>query len=169
MIGDISIPLMGNDVANGSVFGTRKANQNTTVLIAYVTDALRWQNESVPDDDTLRGTANYAIWLYGKYGLQAKSGTGGGGSVIPIPPSVISAPDRLDFYVTASTPIATGESSKTFASFIGFKLMFDRNNQPQSTANDGVSTYFSWDKDTGVFQCFGSANEGELFSLIPYV
>lgn len=165
-IGDATIYRMGNDVSNGALFGARMVNPSTVVLIAYVTDALRWHYASQPADNTLRGVANYDIFLCGIYGAQQRGGSGGG-TVIPIQPS--TTPLALQFYVTDDTPVKNGDSEVVFLQFIGFELLFNRGNQPQATVSDGSSTYYSWDKFTGTFQCFGAANTGELFALIPYV
>lgn len=165
-IGDGTVSLMGNDVANGALFGARLVKPSTTVMIAYVTDAIRWQNEGQPADTTLRSTCNYLIWLCGIYGAQVRAGSGGG-TVIPIQPS--ATPNRLDFYVSDTTPVKTGETTVVFLQFIGYNLDFYRGNLAQMTVSNGFDTYFSWDRTTGTFQCFGPANEGEPFSLLPYV
>ena len=166
IIGKASTYLMSNDLSNGQFFGKRLPKPMTHILLQYVTDALSWQFQGNPSDPTLRGTANYAIWLYGIYGAQT-IGNQGGGSVIPIPP--ISTPQPLEFYVSDSTPIANGVSSVTFLQFVGFNLQFNRGNQPQAMISDGTSTYFTWNKVTGKFVCIGAAVTGELFSIIPYV
>ena len=57
-IGDATVYLMGNDVANGALFGARLNTPQTVVLIAYVTDALRWAFENNPSDSNLRKVAN---------------------------------------------------------------------------------------------------------------
>lgn len=165
-LGDATVYLMGNDVANGALYGARLVTKKTVILVAYVTDALRWQFESNPADTTLRGVANYLIWLCGIYGAQARSFSGGG-TVIPIPPT--STPLALEFYVDDTTPVKTGQSTVVFLAFIGYNLLFNRGNQPQAMVSDGFNTYYSWDRTTGTFTCFGAANLGELFALIPYV
>lgn len=165
-LGDATVYLMGNDVAAGSLWGSRLNKTTTVVLIAYTTDALRWAYEMNPADSSLRKVGNYLVWLCGIYGAQARSFSGGG-NIVPIPS--VGTPARLDFYVDSTTPVKTGQSAVIFLAFIGYNLQFDRGNQPQATVSDGFSTYYSWDKTTGTFQCFGAANAGELFSLIPYV
>jgi len=85
-IGKATVFLMGNDYSRGSLFGKRLTNQNSSVLIAYCTAALEWQYDALPATDTLRGTANYLLWLCGRFRLEAASYTGGGGSVLPITP-----------------------------------------------------------------------------------
>lgn len=164
-IGDATVFLMGNDYAAGSLWGQRLTKQTSAVLVNYVTSAIEWQLDSLPNDDTLRGAANYLIWLCGKYGLEALS-LNTGGSVIPIDPSV-TTPNRVDFYVSGSSLIPTGGSTYTFTQFRGYNVSFYRNGLEQATVNDGSSTYFSFNKLTGDFECFGIAAEGELFSIVP--
>lgn len=85
-IGDVSVYLSSNDNSRGALFGKRLSSPYSAIEIAAFTDALRWQYETYPSDDTLRATANYCLWCYGKYGQQAYyiiSGTSGG-EVVPI-------------------------------------------------------------------------------------
>ena len=84
--GDVSVYLAANDNSDGALYGKRLAAPRSPITIAYVTDALRWQYDGSPADTTLRRTANYLIWLCGKYGAQANAiinGTSGGGTVNP--------------------------------------------------------------------------------------
>lgn len=86
-IGDISTYLSGNDNAKGNLFGPKLAAPKSPVLIAMVTDALRWGNDGgAQTDASLRAVANYLIWLCGRYALQARNILGitsGGGAVTP--------------------------------------------------------------------------------------
>lgn len=174
VIGDISIYLSGNNNALGVLFGKRLASPFSPVQIATCTDALRWQYEdllavgAVSDDDTLRGTANYLIWMCGRYGLQAQyiaSGSGGG----TVQPSGSSTrPTRLDFVVSSTSIIATGATGLTIPSFAGWNLMFSRGGIEQSTVNIGDgSSYCSWNRTTATFSCSPAAQEGEQFILTP--
>lgn len=168
--GDISIYLAANDNANGAIFGRRITSPSSPITIAMVTDALRWGSATGAQTAiSVREVTNYLIWLEGKYGQEAQyiAEGGGGGSVIPVNPGAI--PSRLDFIVSDSTPVSTGQSSVIFTDFVGYSLLFNRGNQPQMTIDDGFNTWFSWNKLTGQFQCFGAANESEPFSLIPYL
>lgn len=163
-IGDASVYLSGNDNAKGSLFGSRLASPISPVSIAVATDALRWGYEGDSTDDTLRGTANYLLWLCGKYGLQAQniiSGSGGG-TVVPVAPS--NQPLPLQFIVSGSSPIVTGDSSLVINSFIGFNLLFTRGGIAQSNVTT-ESSYYTWDKNTGTFTCSPAAQAGELFQL----
>jgi len=115
-----------------------------------------------------QGVANYLYWLCGQFALEGQyiiTGTGGG-SVVPINPG--ATPNPLDFEVTPSSFIANGVSSITIPEFIGYNLLFLRNNVPQSTVDLGGS-YFSWNKTNGLFTCSPAATTGELFQLYPFI
>ena len=115
-----------------------------------------------------RGVANYLYWLCGKFALEGQyiiTGTGGG-SVVPINPG--ATPNPIEFEVTGSSFIPDGDSTVSIPSFVGYNLLFVRNNVPQSIINTGAS-YFSWNKVTGVFTCSPAAVSGELFQLYPFI
>jgi len=166
-IGEVSIYLADNDNASGALWGKRLNSPYSPVQIAACTDALLWQYEGDSTDETLRGTANYLIWMCGKYGLQAQyiiSGSGGGTVV----PSANTRPSRLDFVVSSTSIIATGGSGLTIPQFVGWNLMFSRGGVEQSTVDIGDgSSYFSWNRDTGTFSCSPAAGAGEQFILTP--
>lgn len=195
-LGDISVPLSANYKSNGSLFGTRFVF-TAPVTIAVVTDALRWQYEAFPtigqnlateSEDALitqgydnivisesantavRGVANYLYWLCGKFALEGQyliTGTGGG-TVIPINPG--ANPNPIEFEVDATSYMINGQSTITIPSFIGYNLLFVRNNVPQSIVDmGGGSSYFSWNKITGTFICSPAATTGELFQLYPFI
>lgn len=173
-VGDITTYLMANDYAKGALFGQRLTIETSATLVAYTTDALRWQYEGQPTDSTLRGTANYDLWLCGKFRLEAQSITGGGGTVIPIPPSKI-VPNPIEFYVSVSSVIPIDGSTLLLdgtngnPDWRGYNMLFSRNNQLQVQITDNLSSYFLWNKTSGLFQCFPVAAEFELFSLNPTV
>jgi hypothetical protein len=119
---------------------------------------------------TVTGTANYLYWLCGKFALDGQyiiSGPGGG-SVISSGSIIQGNVNPVEFEVDATSIIPSGDSSITLISFIGYNLLFVRSNVTQSTVDNGGS-YFTWDKNTGVFTCFPSANTGELFQLYPFI
>lgn len=162
-IGDGTTYLMANDEALGALFGKRLIKQSSPAFIAIVTDALRWEYDSLPSNDTLRGTANYLIWLSGAYGLEAR-GLTGGGSVIPITPGA-GIPDPIRFYVDAGTsPIIAGGSTLSIPTFIGYNVNFFRNGFEQPTIDNG-QPYYTWNKTTGIFTCYGVANLDDYFSI----
>ena len=168
-IGQLSTCLSGNDNAKGVLFGKRLNSPYSPVQIATCTDALKWQYEDYPTDPTLRGTANYLIWMCGKYGLEAQyiiSGGGGGGTVVP---GNTTRPLPLDFIVnTTTSPIIAGQSILVISSFRGWNLNFDRGGVAQNTTDVGDgSSFYTWDRNTGTFSCSPQAYENELFRLSP--
>lgn len=163
-VGDVSTYLAGNNNAKGVLFGRRLSSPKSSLEILMATDSLRWGYEGYPTDDTLRGTANYVLWMCGRYSLEYQyiiSGSGGG-SVVPV---VGAIPSPIQFIVNASTSfIIDGQSAKTISTFTGYNLLFTRGGITQSDVNTEPS-YYSWNKTTGSFVCTPSANTGELFQL----
>ena len=116
-------------------------------------------------DDTLPQTARYLYALCGKYGLQASVVMQTSGTVSPVTPNVPTVP--YQFNVAASgNLINEGESSVIITSFIGFNLLFVRNGIPQTTLTT-ESSYYSWNKDTGLFTITPGAILSELFQIYP--
>ena len=114
-------------------------------------------------DDTLPLTARFLYALCGKYGLQASVVMQTSGTVSPVTPNVPTVP--YQFNVAASgNLINEGESSVIITSFIGFNLLFVRNGIPQTTLTT-ESSYYSWNKDTGLFTITPSAILSELFQI----
>lgn len=175
-VGDLSTGLSGNYRSKKRLFGGI-LNTTTPVLIAMATDAIRWRYAADPTDTTLRGTANYAYWLFGKFGLEAQEliSLGGGGSVVPITPGG-TMPNPYDFEVPLvannGAPIAAGVSSITFdgtnntQDLRGYNVEFIRGSIPQYTTNPGDgSTYYSWNRVTGLFTISVAAFLGERFRI----
>lgn len=164
-IGRMSVPISAIDISEGNLFGER-LSVTSPQTIALVTDALNWQYEGDPSDDTLRGVANYLTFLCGAYGLEAQYAISGttGGAIVPI----MGAPNPIEFVVDGTSYIPNGSSTKIVSSFIGFNMIFARGGITQSTINTGGS-YFTWTKSTGAFFCYPSASTGELFQLYPTI
>jgi hypothetical protein len=91
-LGNASLPYALNDYYKGSLFRKSIATQKSCIEIAMFTDILAWQYETSPDDETLRGAANYLIWLCGMFAMQAQSSSGGGSSVVPSNPTTNTFP-----------------------------------------------------------------------------
>lgn len=121
-----------------------------------------------PDETNLLKIANYLYALCGGFGITAAHISGSGGTVAPsVPASFTPIPD---FFVDGTTYIITGQSTKVISGYVGYGMNFIRNGVPQSTANAGDgSSYFSWNKTTGVFICTPVAVETELFQLIATI
>lgn len=122
--------------------------------------------ENDPSNSTLTDTANYLYTLLGGYGQKALAIEQIAGTVSPIVPPAGSLPLPLDFIVSGSTIIATGQSTINLSAFIGYDINFNRGGQPQYTTNPGDgTTYYSWNKVTGDFTTFGAAQPGEQFRI----
>ena len=145
----------------------RSVNIQLPQKIANIGSSVKRIFDYDPSDSTLTLTANFLWTLCGIYGQQALVEAGTSGSVSPITPTS-SLPLPIEFYVSASSLIATGDNSVTLTAFIGYNLAFNRGNVPQQQLNPGDgSNYFYWNRNTGEFICYGDAQLGELFSLIP--
>lgn len=124
------------------------------------------QNEY--QNPTSRGVADYLYWMCGKFNLQGQyiiTGTGGG-SVVPISPG--STPNPIDFVVNSTSFMVDGQSTVTIPQYVGYNLLFVRSGVPQTTITS-QSTYFSWNKITGIFTCSPAAVNGEIFQFYPYI
>ena len=181
-LGRVTTYLSANYVRRGKLFGARLIEPNLPVQIAFVTDALSFGNESgAVTDASLRDVANYAYWLFGKFQLEAQEiiGNEGGGSVVPTP-AISTLPNPYDWVVEATTsataPLKNGDTTVTLdgtngtQDYRGYNLEFTRNNMTQNTSVplDGVSTYYSWNRITGVFTLNnGAAATGEQMRILP--
>ncbi len=120
-----------------------------------------------PSDTSITKVANYLYALMGLYGTQALGLSGNVGSIAGVVSVIpVATPNALEFEVSATSIIPTGGSTVTLQAFIGYNIIFARNNVTQSTINNGGS-YYSWNRSTGEFQCFGNAAETELFTITP--
>ena len=162
-VGSVSTYLAANDNSVGDLFGKRLSAPTSANTIAIVTDALNWQYTGYSSDTSLQEVANYLLWLCGVYGQQAQyivSGAGGG----TVSPIAGANPSPLQFYVSTTSFITTGSSSKAISNFSGYNLQFVRGGIPQSTLST-ESSYYIWDKINGNFTCVPAAQDGELFQL----
>lgn len=139
-----------------------------------------YNNQATVDTDILYEISNWLFALEGVYGLKAQFVDGGsGGQVVPITPSTTSIPDPLDWEVAATAtgvaPLANGQSSVTLngtagmPDLRGYNINFSRGGVTQNTTSLGDgSTYYSWNRSTGLFQLFGGAAQtGELMRIMP--
>jgi len=167
-IGDVSIYLSSNNNSLGALFGKRMASPISPVEIDVVTDALRWGLEGDSTDDTLRGTANYLLWMCGKYGQQAQYIISGAGGGTVVPGQSVTRPEPLDFIVSASSVIVTGATGATLSAFIGWNLQFLRGGIGQNTTDVGDgSSYYGWDRTTGALTISPALQESELIRITP--
>ena len=168
-IAKISQYLAENDIEKKGLYGGGMDLELPTKLYC-VRENVEWMCNQNQLDDTLFATSTYLYALCGKYGIQAQYIVGTGGSIAPpISPSVVT-PVPIEFLVSASSTMVNGQSTLVIPNYINYNLLFLRNNIPQSSVNlnDG-SAYFSWDKITGTFTCYGAAVTGDLFQLYPFM
>ncbi len=168
-IAKISTYLSGNDNASGALWGAR-LNPNLQRLIYIEMKSLEWAYEQSGTYPNIDFIANYVYALCGRYGIKAQAilDGGGGGSVVPVSP--VTAPNPIEFVVSSSSYIPIGADTKTITSFIGYNLLFVRNNVTQSTVDVGSgSSFYTWSRTTGVLTISPAALDTELFQLIPYL
>ena len=174
--GKISTYLCANDTALGAMYSPR-LDPNLYRLIYIEMKSLEWANQQSGTYTNIEFVGNYNIALYGAYGVKAKVilDGGGGGSIVPVSP--VTAPSPIEFIVSGSSFIPTGGTTKIITSFIGYNLLFIRNNVTQGQINNGAS-YFNWDRTTGVFTLLTGAAPPddnpaavatEFFQLYPYL
>lgn len=172
-LGDVTTYLSANYVSKKSLFGGSVIKPTPPVQILFVTDGLRWGNDGGAETAaSLRSTANYLYWLCGTLQLQGQRiiNGAGGGSVAPTPAGG-TAPNPLDFEVTASSFIADGVSSISIPQFIGYDVNFSRGGIVQNTTSLGDgSSYYAWNKFSGLFSIYPAAqagSPGDLFRIMP--
>ena len=173
----IACVLAGNDVAKGNLFGgTLDPNLPKTIFaFQYV---LKKIYDIDPDYPGLRWAALRLWELCGKYGIRAYAYTGGTGIIGGITPSY-NLPNVIDWIVSGvvasgTEPIPTGASTALlngtngFPDFRGYNIDYVRGGYPQYTTNPGDgSSYFSWNRVTGLFQIFDVAILGEQMRITP--
>ncbi len=186
-LGQASTYLSANYVSKQGLFGGTVIKPTPPNQIAWVTDALRFGYDGgAQTDASLRSTANYLYWLCGKFQLEAQQiiNGDGGGSVTPTPAGG-SLVNPLDWEVgstaTSIAPLAENETSvlldgtNGMPDLRGYNIEFTRGNLTQYTTAppDGISTYYSWNRVTGLFTVlaatfpFGAAQLGEQFRIYP--
>ena len=152
------------DIAKGSMFGKRVVPETPQILYNERKAVEYWYNLD-PNDSSLVETSNYLYALCRGYNLQAQQIAGTGGTISPVNPSQI--PNPYIFEVSATSLVPTGATNATISAFIGFNVLFVRNGIPQSTLNLNGDSYFSWNKNLGLFTIHPAAIENEIFQIYP--
>lgn len=112
---------------------------------------------------SLTDTANFLYTLCGKYGIQAQGVNGTAGNIAHT--STAQIPDPYNFVVnTTDSFILDGASSKIITAFIGYNILFSRGGVVQSNLSS-QSSFFTWNKLTGLFTITGAAVDTELFVI----
>jgi hypothetical protein len=164
-----------------------KSSQHQGILIYIYWKILNTIYELDNSYAGLEAPARYLYELEQKYAFKAARivDGGGGGQVVPITPggvgSNINDIDWLvDTVATGLAPLADGEGAVTFngtggmPDLRGFNIDFYRGGVTQNTTplGDG-SSYYYWNKITGLFQLLGAppvngaAQLGELMRISP--
>lgn len=150
-VADVCQYLAQNAIFKSALFRKPPFTPLLPQIIYVENDSLRYLYEADPTNESLDEVANY-VWSLCVYTLQGYNiySSGNGGTIVPIVPGNVM-PQPYDFFVSASSFIADGISSITITLFIGYNIEFYRNGIIQYTTNDGQSTYYSWDRTTGLF------------------
>lgn len=161
--------LASNRVAKGALFGP-PVDPRLPIAIFMVHKILKKIYDLDPTYEAVkqRNVADYLYELIQKYAFRAAAivDNNSGGQIASQTGIVVQNP--YDFEVSASSFIATGETSVTISEFIGLNVNFRRNGLSQNTTNLGDgSNYYSWNIVTGVFTIYPAATEGELFRIEP--
>lgn len=174
--GKISQPLARYGEARKKAFTGASIDQDLDIKLFLTRKDVEYEYAQDPTSTILFPIGNYFLTLMGIYFFAAQRYAGGGGVIPPLNPGAVTVND-LDFIVSASSIIATGESSIYFdgtdgnPDFRGMNLNFNRNAVPQYTTNPGTGElYFAWNKAIGFFQLLGTsaeAAEGERFRIMP--
>ena len=175
-IGDVVIYVAANYTEmRHKLFGQTRILPQPPVQIHFTTDALRWGIEGGAESaESLQEVANYAYWMYCRFQLDAQMilSNLGGGSVVPTPAALSEVPNPYDWIVTtfttAAMPLKAGDSMVTLSLFRGFNIEFTRGGLTQNTSTFGDQTsYFQWNKNTGLFFIFPAAVENEIMRILP--
>ncbi len=171
-IADISMYLAQDAIFKSALFRKPPFSPILPEIIYVENDTLRYLYDASvagtftqAQDDEMDSVANYVFSLC-VYTLRAYNiyANGNGGTLVPITPGT-HMPLPYDFEVNGiSSFIVDGVSSTTITLFIGYNIEFVRNGITQSTTDMGGS-YYSWDRDTGLFVTYPAAVTSELFRI----
>lgn len=170
--------LAGNAIAKGQLFPSNKVNPILPKQIYAVYFILNKIYTLDPSNAALVPCCNYLWEIMGRWGVKAQSLSGGGGSVAPVTPGTGTLANAIDWIVSGTAsgtaPLATGGSAVTFdgtggmPDLRGYNMDFFRGGIPQYTTNPGDgTTYYSWNRITGVFTISVAANLGEPMRISP--
>ena len=147
--------------------GVPKSSQNQAILIYIYYKILNEIYTRDNDYPGLQAPANYLWELCQKFGFKAANIVDGGGSgqIAPVTPTV--RPTRIDFIVSASSFMITGQSTRTMpVTWDGYDLDMYRGGLGQSQVTT-EPTYFTYDTASRALEITPALVEGELISLIP--
>lgn len=173
-IGHICQVLAANELKGGKRHGA-SLDKRLPNLLNMTTDTLEDLLAIDPTSADLVPIGNYLVSISKGY-PRAINYQRSGGSVASTVSITTATP--LDWKVsataTAIAPLATGESTVTFDGTLGFpdlrgfNMDFFRGGQPQYTTNPGDgTTYYYWNKVSGVFIIYGAAQLNEQMRISP--
>lgn len=170
---EIAQYLASNDIDDKGLYGGG-VNIELPQKIRNIGRSVKRIYEADPNDDTLQSTANFLWTLCGIYGKKASVVVQDAGTISSIITPTAGLPIPIDFIVGVGEYMEDGDSELLLdgtngnPDFRGYNLSFDRGGQPQYTTNPGGgSSYFSWNRTTGLFTCYPNAATGEPFRLEP--
>ena len=175
-IGRLSAVYTSNELDSGERHGGT-IDPRLPTLQYMVTEGLQMLYDLDPTHDDLIPIGHYLISICRhQFKAEAVLQLDNGGTVAPIVPN--APPNDIDFIVSDTSLIATGETSITLdgtsgnPDLRGYNIDFFRNGTTQYvTPQPGSGQYYSWNNVTGVFRLLptsgGAATEGEAFRISP--
>ncbi len=185
--GKISQPLSFMGESEEKALNGGSVDENHHIKLYVERKTVEWYNsQETVDADILLSISNFLFALEGIWGIEAQFIDGGsGGIVAPVTSASTTLPDPIDWTVSGvasgTAPLADGEISvllngtNGMPNLRGYNIEFTRGNAVQFTTAppDGFSTYYSWNRATGLFSVladtspFGAAQLGEQFRILP--
>lgn len=182
-VAKVTSVLASEEISKGNLYpNVARTEERYPLMITTEYMVLEGVYSRVPNYSGLQVYSDYVYDLCAPFLAisQAIVDGGGGGSIIPVTPT-LPAVNSIDWIVSGSAsgtaPLATGNTTVTFdgtggmPDLRGYNMDFFRGGILQYTTNPGDgSTYYSWNRITGVFTLLGttpSANTGEPMRISP--
>lgn len=174
----VSAYLASNDVGKSGIFKGGLLDPQLPIKIFIVYKILKRVYDADPAYEGVEKVGNYLFELIRKYANKAAAivDNNTGGQVAPVTPAAGTLPVPYDWIISASSePLATGETTVTLdgtggtQDLRGYNIEFTRGSTTQYTTNPGDgSTWYSWNRKTGVFTLNdGAAQADERFRITP--
>lgn len=172
-IADASCIYTSNEISGGNRQGGL-IDLKLPALTYALRQGLEWLYDLDPANEDLTPIGNYLFSIL-KFAAKAENSIVGGGSVPSVSPSSPLA-EPIDWIVSgtasAIAPLANGDATVTFdgtggmPDLRGYNIQFARGGATQYTTNPGDgTTYFSWNRSTGVFSVSQAASTGEQMRI----
>jgi hypothetical protein len=152
-----------------SVYKGGVKNKSLPQIIYLVRKAVEWLNTNDPSDESLPNMANYLYTICGKFGLQAQSITGSGGTVTPTTPGGSSTGIPASAFYTADGSEGTTLTIATAFPDAAGKTIFSvtRSNDVKIIITSGTPT-MEQVLNNGVQLAFNTdetISAGEIFAI----